>query len=208
MKEVAEPQAGFAPAPQGPERVSGGGGAGAVAMVLRMQSTHGNAHVARMLAEQRAGVLGRMPIRRGAGHGSLAEAETAHVYEQPNESSKVVGELAKGKTVDLSSDEGGVYGVVFDATKGYVKSSELATAIDELPAAKDAEFAAKAKAATDAIDAAGHVAGKALRGKGTAPTSTGGASALPDWFRDLQFKLEMVTTWAKEEDDAQQILDD
>ena len=112
-----------------------------------MQSTHGNAHVARLLAQQRAGVLGRMPIRRGAGHGSLAEAETAQVYERPNESSKVVGELAKGKTVDLTSDDGDFYGVVFDATKGYVKSSELATAIDELPAAKDAEFAARAKAA-------------------------------------------------------------
>jgi hypothetical protein len=207
MKEVAESQAGLAPAPQAPVGASVSSGAGAVAMVLRMQSTHGNAHVARMLAEQRAGVLARLPIRRGAGHGSLAEAETAHVYEQPNESSKVVGELAKGKTVDLSSDEGDFYGVVFDATKGYVKSSELATAIDELPAAKDAEFAAKAKTATDAIDAAGHVAGKALRGTGTAPVSNAGAG-LPDWFRQLQYKLSMVTTWAKEEEDAQQILDD
>jgi hypothetical protein len=204
MKEAAEPQAALAPAVSAPERASGV--PAAVGMVLQMQTTHGNAHVARLLAQQRAGVLGRMPIRRGAGHGSLAEAETAQVYEQPSESSKVVGELAKGKTVDLTSDDGGFYGVVFDATKGYVKSSELATAIDELPAAKDAEFAARAKAAEDAIDAAGHAAGKALRGKGTAPAGTGGA--LPGWFRELQFKLSMVTTWAKEEETAQQVIDD
>jgi hypothetical protein len=149
-----------------------------------------------------------MPIRRGAGHGSLAEADTASVYEQPSESSKVVGELMKGKTVELTSDEGGFYGVLFDATKGYVKSRELVTAIDELPAAKDAEFAARAKTASDAIDAAGHAAGKALRGTGTAPTASAGSGALPDWFRQLQFKLSMVTTWAKEEEDAQQVLDD
>jgi hypothetical protein len=159
MKEAAEPQAAVAPAPSAPARAASV--PGAVGLVMRMQTTHGNAHVARLLAQQRAGVLGRMPIRRGAGHGSLAEAETAQVYEQPNESSKVVGELAKGKTVDLTSDDGGFYGVVVDGTKGYVKSSELATTIDELPAAKDAEFAARAKAAGDAIDAAAHAAGKA-----------------------------------------------
>ena len=96
--------------------------------------------------------------------------------------------------------------MVFDATKGYVKSSELATAIDELPAAKDAEFAARAKAAGEAMDAAAHAAGKALRGTGTAPAGTGGA--LPDWFRQLQYKLSMVTTWAKEEEAGQQVLED
>ena len=37
---------------------------------------------------------------------------------------------------------------------------------------------------------------------------TKSGSALPDWFRQLQFKLSMVTTWAKEEEDAQQVLDD
>ena len=208
MKEAAEPQAALAPTVSAPASAAFAPAAGAIGQVLQLQGTVGNAHVARLLAQQRAGVLGRMPIRRGAGHGSVAEADSAQVYEQPSESSKVVGKLDKGKTVDLTSDDGGFYGVVFDATKGYVKSGELATAIDELPAAKDAEFAARAKTAGDAIDAAGHAAGKALRGKGTAPTSTGGASALPDWFRELQFKLEMVTTWAKEEDDAQQILDD
>jgi hypothetical protein len=205
MKEVGEPQAALAPALSAPERAAVT--PGAVGLVLQMQSTHGNAHVARLLAQQRAGVLGRMPIRRGAGHGSVAEADSAHVYEQPSDSSKVVGELAKGKTVDLTSDEGGYYGVVFDATKGYVKSGDLATAIDELPAAKDAEFAARAKAASDAMDAAGHAAGKALRGTGTAP-ATGAGGALPEWFRQLQYKLSMVTTWAKEEDAAQQVLDD
>jgi hypothetical protein len=40
-----------------------------------------------------------MPIRLG-GHGSLAEADRAQVYEQPNESSKVVGQLAKGKLLN------------------------------------------------------------------------------------------------------------
>jgi len=206
MKEAAEPQANVAPALPAAARSAVAPGSGAVGLVLGMQSTHGNAYVSRLLAQQRAGVLGRMPIRRGAGHGSLAEADSAQVFEQPNESSKVVGQLAKGKTVDLTSDDGGFYGVVFDATKGYVKSSELATAIDELPAAKDAEFAARAKTASDAIDAAGHAAGKALRGTGTAPAGSGGA--LPDWFRQLQYKLSMVTTWAKEEEDAQQVLDD
>jgi hypothetical protein len=205
MKEVAEPQAVPAPAVSAPARAAVT--PAAVGLVLQMQGTHGNAHVARLLAQQRAGVLGRTPIRRGAGQGSVAEAESAHVYEQPNESSKVVGELAKGKTVDLTSEEGTFYGVVFDATKGYVKGSELATAIDELPAAKDAEFAARAKTASDAIDAAGHTAGKALRGTGTAP-ATGAGGALPDWFRQLQYKLSMVTTWAKEEEAGQQVLDD
>src|SRR4051794_1921423 len=100
MKETTEPQASLTPVVPAPERTASI--PGAAGMVLRMQSTHGNAHVARLLAEHRAGVLGRMPIRRGAGHGSLAEAETAQVYEQPSESSKVVGELAKGKTVDLT----------------------------------------------------------------------------------------------------------
>jgi hypothetical protein len=176
-------------------------------MVLRMQATHGNAHVARLLSQQRAAALSRMPIRRGAGHGQVAEADSAQVFEKPDESSKVVGTLDKDKTVDLTSEEDAFYGVAFDSTKGYVKRGDLATTIDELPAAKDAEFAARAKTASDAMDAAGHTAGKALRGAGTAPaTSTGGA--LPDWFRQLQFKLSMVTTWAKEEEDAQQILDD
>ena len=147
-----------------------------------------------------------MPIRKGAGHGSLAEAEKADIFESPSESSKKVGTLEKGKTVDLTSEEPGFYGVIAEGQKGYVKSSELVTAIDELPAAKDAEFAARAKAASDAMDAAGHAAGKALRGAGTAPAGSGGA--LPDWFRQLQYKLSMVTTWAKEEDDAQQVLDD
>jgi hypothetical protein len=93
-----------------------------------------------------------------------------------------------------------------NATRGYVKGSELATAIDELPAAKEAEFAARAKTASDAMDTAGHTAGKQLRGAGTAPTS--GAGTLPDWFRQLQFKLSMVTTWAQEEETAQQVLED
>src|SRR3954471_9301863 len=125
MKEAAEPQAALAPTVSAPMGAQVGPAAGAIGQVLQLQGTVGNAHVARLLAEQRAGVLGRMPIRRGAGHGSLGEAETCQVYEQPSESSKVVGELAKGKTVDLTSDDGGFYGVVFDATKGYVKSSEL-----------------------------------------------------------------------------------
>jgi len=207
MKDAAEPQAAVAPPATMPASPGAAPAAGALGLVLRMQSTHGNAHVARMLAEQRAAVLARTPIRRGAGHGSVAEAEKAQVYERPDESSKVVGELAQGKTVDLTSEDGAYYGVVFDATKGYVKSSDLATAIDELPAAKDAEFAARAKAAREAMDAAAHAAGKALRGTGTAPATASG-TALPDWFRQLQFKLSMVTTWAKEEEAAQQVLDD
>ena len=81
----------------------------------------------------------------------------------------MVGTLEKGKSVDLTSEEPGFYGVIAEGKKGYVKSCELATAIDELPAAKDAEFAARAKTASDAMDAAGHAAGKALRGAGTAP---------------------------------------
>jgi hypothetical protein len=207
MKEQAEPPAALAPVVRDPAPAAVAPAAGAVGTVLRLQSTLGNALVSRLLAAQRATVLSRMPIRRGAGHGSVAEAESARVYEKPDESSKVVGELAKGKTVDLTSEEGTFYGVVFDGVKGYAKSSELATAIDELPATKDAEFAARAKAAGDAMDAAGHTAGKALRGTGTAPATTAGGT-LPQWFRQLQFKLSMVTTWAKEEEAAQQVLDD
>jgi hypothetical protein len=206
MKEAAEPQVALAPAVVAPAQATVVP-TGAVGVVLSMQSTVGNAHVSRLLTQQRAATLSRLPIRRGAGHGSLAEAEKADIFEAPNESSKVVGTLAKGTTVDLTSEEPGFYGVIAGGQKGYVKSGELATAIDELPAAKDAEFAARAKAAGDAIDAAGHAAGQALRGQGTAPAGgTGGA--LPDWFRALQFKLSMVKTWAKEEEDAQKVLDD
>ena len=205
MKEAAEPLPAVAPAIAAPVQ-TGAVPAGAVGLVLGMQTSHGNAYVSRLLAQQRAGTLSRMPIRKGAGHGSLAEAEKADIFESPSESSKKVGTLEKGKTVDLTSEEPGFYGVIAEGQKGYVKSSELVTAIDELPAAKDAEFAARAKAASDAMDAAGHAAGKALRGAGTAPAGSGGA--LPDWFRQLQYKLSMVTTWAKEEDDAQQVLDD
>ena len=152
-------------------------------------------------------MLARTPIRRGAGHGSVAEAEKAQVYERPDESSKVVGELAQGKTVDLTSEDGAYYGVVFDATKGYVKSSELATAIDELPAAKDA-----------GVRRAGQGRGRrhgrrrSRRGQGAARyrhrAGDGAGGALPDWFRQLQYKLSMVTTWAKEEEAAQQVLED
>src|SRR5689334_24012512 len=198
MKEAAEPV--LVPTPAAPApAIATVVPTGAPDVVLSMQRTVGNRHVTRLLSEQRTAWLSRMPIRKGAGHGSLAEAESADIFEAPDEASKKVGTLAKGKTVDLTSEEPGFYGVIADGQKGYVKSSELATAIDELPAAKDAEFAARAKTASDAMDQAGHTAGKALRGKGTAP-STGG-SALPDWFRQLQYKLSMVTTWAKEEDD-------
>jgi hypothetical protein len=205
MKEAAEAQAAVVPAAPAaaPAMIAP---EGAVGLVVSMQRTIGNAQVSRLLSEQRTAVLSRMPIRKGAGHGQLAEADKADIFDTPSESGKVVGTLEKGKSVDLTSEEPGFYGVIDGATKGYVKASELATAIDELPAAKDAEFAARAKAASDAMDQAGHTAGKALRGTGTAP-STGG-SALPDWFRQLQYKLSMVTTWAKEEDDAQQVLDD
>jgi len=209
MKDAAEPQsAPAAPVVAAPGRAAAPA-AGAVGLVLRMQATHGNAHVARLLSQQRAAALSRLPIRKGAGHGQLGDADSAQVFEKPDESSKVVGQLDKGKTVDLTSEEDGgkFYGVLFEATKGDVKGADLATAIDELPAAKDAEFAARAKTASDAMDAAGHTAGKALRGAGTAPTG-GAGGALPDWFRQLQFKLSMVTTWAKEEEDAQQVLDD
>jgi hypothetical protein len=106
MKEAAEPQAALAPIVRAPARAAVAPAAGAIGLALGLQSTHGNAHVARLLAQQRAAVLGRMPIRRGAGHGSVAEVDSAHVYEQPNESSKVVGEIGKGRTVDLTSDEG------------------------------------------------------------------------------------------------------
>src|SRR6478752_1187012 len=98
MKDAAEPQTAVAQPAVTPDNAGSMPSAGALGVVLRMQGTHGNAHVARMLAQQRAAVLARTPIRRGGGHGSLAEAEKAQVYERPDESSKVVGELAQGKT--------------------------------------------------------------------------------------------------------------
>ena len=171
-----------------------------------MQSTHGNAHVARLLAQQRAGVLGRMPIRRGAGHGSLAEAETAQVYEQPSESSKVVGKLAKGKTVDLTSDDGGFYGVVFDATRA------MSRAASWRPRSTSCRRPRTPSSPCGPRRRRCHRRRRPRRGQGPArdwhrPGRHGGG-ALPDWFRQLQFKLSMVTTWAKEEEDAQQVLDD
>jgi hypothetical protein len=198
MKELGEQEWVPAPVVAAPAPAPAPAGDGAVGLVLRMQRTHGNAHVARLLA--------RTPIRAGAGTGSLADADSAHVYEKPDEASKVVAELARGRSVDLTSDEGAFYGVAYDSTKGYVKSSALFTAIDAIPAAKEAEFAARAQTASDAIDAAGHTAAKPLRGTGNAPTGTG--VALPGWFRQLQFKLSMCSTWAKEEEAAQQVLDD
>jgi len=53
MKDAAEPQAAAAaPVAAAPGRAAAPA-AGAVGLVLRMQATHGNAHVARMLSQQR-----------------------------------------------------------------------------------------------------------------------------------------------------------
>jgi hypothetical protein len=58
------------------------------------------------------------------------------------------------------------------------------------------------------LDAAGLQLGNPLRGTGTAPSGTGAAGVFPEWFRKLQWRVSMTTTWGDAEEDAQGLLRD
>jgi len=58
------------------------------------------------------------------------------------------------------------------------------------------------------LDAGGHHLGTPLRGAGTAPSGTGAAGVYPEWFRKLQWRISMTTTWRDAEEEAQGLLRD
>jgi hypothetical protein len=58
------------------------------------------------------------------------------------------------------------------------------------------------------LDATGHRLGNPLRGLGTAPSGTGAAGVFPEWFRKLQWRVSMTTTWGDAEEEAQRLLRD
>jgi hypothetical protein len=185
----------------------------AVDAVLLMQRGHGNAFVARMLQASRPALHraptaapAETPIRADAGV-AIVVSDTASFYEKPDESSKVLSQLAKDQTVKLRSEAGTFYGIDVDGKRGYARSGDLFTAVDELPSAKQAEFEAKAAAASKTIDDAGHtIGGKPPTVAGTAKVGSG--IGFPKWFMDLQYKVSMMDQWGPEEEAAQQVLDD
>lgn len=73
-------------------------------------------------------------------------------------------------------------------------------------AAKEADYEARGLDALKQLEAEEHKQGKPLRGTGTAPT--GDAGSLPKWFRDLQHRVMMASTWGVVEEEAQHVLDD
>jgi hypothetical protein len=185
----------------------------AVAAVLRMQQGRGNAVVARMLRPSSASVQrapgaapAEAPIRAGAGTGMVV-SDSASFYEKPDAASKVLSQLTKDQSVKLVSDAGDFHGIDVEGKRGYASKSDLFTAVDSLPAAKETEFEQKAATASAAIDAAGHtMGGKAPTVAGTAKTGSG--IGFPKWFMDLQYKVSMMDQWGPEEEAAQQVLDD
>ena len=76
------------------------------------------------------------------------------------------------------------------------------------PADPEVGFAQRADAINAKLDATGHKLGTALRGAGTAPTGTGAAGVFPEWFRKLQWRVSMTTTWGDTEEEAQGLLRD
>ncbi len=175
-----------------------------LATVLRMQQGHGNAAVTRILQRQPAAPAAETPIRAGAGTGMVVP-DSSSAHEKPDETSKVVASLVKDQQVKLASDAGEFHGIDLDGKRAYVRKSDLFTAIDSLPSAKEAEFEQRAAAASAAIDAAGHtMGGKAPSVAGTAKLHYG--VGFPKWFMDLQYKVSMMDQWGQEEEAAQTVL--
>jgi hypothetical protein len=173
------------------------------ARALQMQRTHGNAAVTRMLMRSPAT---ETPIRAGAGSG-IVVSDTAPLYPKAEATGTALAQLAKDTPVKLTSDAGELHGVEADGKRGYVSKSDLFTAVDSLPAAKEAAFEQRAAAASAAIDAAGHtMGGKPPSVAGTAKVGSG--IGFPKWFMDLQYKVSMMDQWGAEEEAAQQVLDD
>jgi len=174
-----------------------------VATVLRLQQGHGNAAVTRMLMRT---PTAETPIRAGAGTGKVF-SDTADLRAKPDAASPSIAQLPKDTPVTLSSEAGEFYGVEAEGKRGYMARSDLFTAIEQLPAAKEAAYEARAAAASAAIDAAGHtMGGKPPAVAGTAKTGSG--IGFPKWFMDLQYKISMMDQWGPEEEAAQQVLDD
>jgi len=142
-----------------------------------------------------------------SGSGMLAEGkDTAPIYPAADDKGTPIAQLAKGQQVKLTASTGQFYAVELAGQKGYMKQTDLSTAVDGIPPEEMAQWEAKAKAASAAIDAAGHKPGAAVRGTGTAPTSAG--AAFPQWFMDLQNKLMLMDDWKAEEEAAQHVLRD
>jgi hypothetical protein len=142
-----------------------------------------------------------------SGIGMLADGkDTAPIYGTADDKGAPVAQLTKGQQVKLTSQAGAFYGVELGAQKGYMKQGDLTTAVDGIPPEEMAQWEAKVKAASAAIDAAGHKLGAAVRGTGTAPAS--GGAAFPQWFMELQNKLMLMDDWHPEEEAAQQVLRD
>jgi hypothetical protein len=64
---------------------------------------------------------------------------------------------------------------------------------------------AKARAASQAMDDAGHKQGPPIIGTGAAPVASGN---IPQWFIDLQNKLSVTRVWTEKEENAQNVLRD
>lgn len=190
----------------------------AVDAVLQLQQGHGNAFVARMLKASGPSLHrapptatapaapAETPIRADAGTG-IVVSDTAKFLDKPKDDAKVLSELAKDKSVKLVSEAGPFYGVEVDGKRGYVRSGDLFTAVDSLPSAKEAEFEARAAAASKAMDDAKHTSGAAAYAvAGTAKTGSG--IGFPKWFMELQLKVSMMDQWDALEEAAQQVLED
>ena len=174
-----------------------------VARVLALQQGHGNAAVTRMLMRSPAA---ETPIRMGAGTG-IVMSDSAPLYPKADATGTPLAQLAKDTPVTLTSDAGEFHGVEAAGKRGYVSKGDLYTAVDSLPAAKEAAFEQRAAAASAAIDAAGHtMGGKPPSVAGTAKVGSG--IGFPKWFMDLQYKVSMMDQWGAEEEAAQQVLDD
>lgn len=145
------------------------------------------------------------PIARGSG--MLAEGKnSAPIYPTADDMGSPIAQLGQGQQVKLTAKTASFYAVELAGQKGYMKQADLITAVDGIPPEEMAQWEAKVKAASAAIDAAGHKPGAAVRGTGTAPTSAG--AALPQWFMDLQNKLMLMDDWKAEEEAAQHVLRD
>lgn len=92
-----------------------------------------------------------------------------------------------------------------NAAVGRILSPQEQTAS---PGDPEAGFKQRADDINARLDATGHQRGSPLRGSGTAPSGTGAAGVYPEWFRTLQWRISMTTTWSDAEEEAQHLLRD
>jgi len=84
----------------------------------------------------------------------VGEAESAPVYAMPDEQSRVVGQLARGKSARITSSAGAFLAIEFEGKRGYVRRQDVASAVDSIPAAQQKAWDDRFAAAARAIDAA------------------------------------------------------